>query len=56
MVRDGDRVKHYMIDQTPNGQYLVVGNKKLFRTLHADTDPSLDPLLILYTVLTDPIT
>ena len=27
------RVKHYMIDQTPDGQYQVVGNRKLFRKL-----------------------
>lgn len=30
-VTEGGRVKHYMIDQTPDGQYQVVGNRKLFR-------------------------
>lgn len=29
------RVKHYMIDQTPDGQYQVVGNRKLFPTLNS---------------------
>ena len=28
------KVKHYMIDQNPDGQYIVVGNKKLFDSLN----------------------
>ena len=32
-VESGGRIKHYMIDQTPDGQYQVVGNRKLFRKL-----------------------
>lgn len=31
----GDRIKHYMIDQTPDGQYQVVGNSKLFPSLNS---------------------
>ena len=27
-------IKHYMIDQTPDGQYQVVGNRKLFPSLN----------------------
>ena len=30
----GGRIKHYMIDQTPDGQYQVVGNRKLFPSLN----------------------
>ncbi len=30
-MTEGGRIKHYMIDQTPDGQYQVVGNRKLFR-------------------------
>jgi len=33
-VEAGGRIKHYMIDQTPDGQYLVVGNRKLFPSLN----------------------
>lgn len=33
-VADGQRIKHYMIDQTPDGQYQVVGNRKLFASLN----------------------
>lgn len=33
-VEEGGRIKHYMIDQTPDGQYLVVGNRKLFPSLN----------------------
>ncbi len=30
-VSEGGRIKHYMIDQTIEGKYQVVGNRKLFR-------------------------
>jgi len=33
-VNEGGRIKHYMIDVLPDGQYQVVGNKKLFGTLN----------------------
>lgn len=29
-----DKIKHYMIDQNADGQYIVVGNKKLFNSLN----------------------
>eukprot|EP00051_Salpingoeca_urceolata_P010630 m.130293 g.130293 ORF g.130293 m.130293 type:complete len:964 (-) comp16784_c0_seq1:1942-4833(-) len=35
MVTPGERIKHYMIDQTPDGQYQVVGNSKLFPSLNS---------------------
>eukprot|EP00050_Salpingoeca_kvevrii_P018594 m.76097 g.76097 ORF g.76097 m.76097 type:complete len:146 (+) comp8104_c0_seq2:25-462(+) len=35
MVSAGNRIKHYMIDQTPDGQYQVIGNSKLFPSLNA---------------------
>eukprot|EP00056_Hartaetosiga_gracilis_P013689 m.229313 g.229313 ORF g.229313 m.229313 type:complete len:169 (+) comp13882_c0_seq8:2644-3150(+) len=34
VVAAGRRIKHYMIDQTPEGQYQVVGNRKLFPSLN----------------------
>lgn len=33
-VAVGKRIKHYMIDQTPDGQYQVVGNTRLFPSLN----------------------
>jgi len=33
-VESTGRIKHYMIDQTPDGQYQVVGNRKLFPSLN----------------------
>ncbi len=34
MVTTAGRIKHYMIDQTPDGKYQVVGNRKLFPSLN----------------------
>eukprot|EP00730_Choanoeca_flexa_P004848 TRINITY_DN11819_c4_g2_i1.p1 TRINITY_DN11819_c4_g2~~TRINITY_DN11819_c4_g2_i1.p1 ORF type:complete len:960 (+),score=384.84 TRINITY_DN11819_c4_g2_i1:74-2953(+) len=34
VVREGSRIKHYMIDQTPDGQYQVIGNRRLFGSLN----------------------
>jgi myosin-3 len=33
-VKEGSRVKHYMVDQTHDGQYQVIGNRKLFPSLN----------------------
>lgn len=33
-VKEGTRIKHYMIDQTHDGQYQVIGNRKLFPSLN----------------------
>jgi len=33
-IESTGRIKHYMIDQTPDGQYQVVGNRKLFPSLN----------------------
>merc|ERR1719181_1675972 len=30
----GHRIKHYMIDQDPDGRYIVVGNKRTFESLN----------------------
>jgi len=50
-VESTGRIKHYMIDQTPDGQYQVVGNRKLF--------PSLNELVTYHyehkIVATDPV-
>ncbi len=47
-MTEGGRIKHYMIDQTPDGQYQVVGNRKLFcagRAMRGWVDRGLtDPL------------
>jgi len=50
-IESTGRIKHYMIDQTPDGQYQVVGNRKLF--------PSLNELVLYHydhkIVATDPV-
>merc|ERR1711998_352585 len=33
-IEVGGRIKHYMIDQNPDGQYIVVGNQRLFPSLN----------------------
>ena len=33
--RDSDRTRHYMIDQLKNGKFIVIGESKVHRTLHA---------------------
>ena len=30
----GNRIKHFMIDQTPDGRYMVVGNDRTFPSLN----------------------
>eukprot|EP00043_Microstomoeca_roanoka_P014896 m.148547 g.148547 ORF g.148547 m.148547 type:complete len:961 (-) comp16135_c0_seq1:237-3119(-) len=54
-VADNQRIKHYMIDQTPDGQYQVVGNRKLFGSLnelvqyhHTHKIVSGDPVCLVY--------
>lgn len=54
-IVQNQRVKHYMIDQTPEGQYLVVGNPKLFSSLNGLVDYhsahkviSTDPVALLH--------
>eukprot|EP00049_Salpingoeca_infusionum_P017711 m.354083 g.354083 ORF g.354083 m.354083 type:complete len:962 (-) comp16916_c0_seq1:372-3257(-) len=51
----GGRIKHYMIDQTPDQQYQVVGNRKLFPSLnelvsyhHTHKIVSDDPVCLIY--------
>jgi myosin-3 len=33
-IARGQRIKHYMIEQTPEGEYMVVGNARLFPSLN----------------------
>ena len=33
LYRAVDRCRHYMIDQTPGGKYIVVGEPKVHKTL-----------------------
>ena len=33
-IRSEDRVRHYMVDQLPNGKFIVIGEPKVHRSLH----------------------
>ena len=32
--RAEDRCRHYMIDQTPSGKYVIIGEQRVHRTLN----------------------